>query len=300
MATWLRAAAGSEGLREVSRRVLGRVSRVPSVGEAAGVMDQLGSGRQLGRAGREAAAAMQGVRPRPRPVVDAALGWVEAEAGRFHPAPPVAPAVLHAAAADYVLVRLSVAPLRDRALRDSPQWKMATISAPLMKTNSFDHVALWVNDPQAIADFLDPLEGMHVIEQTADFTLIGGDAREGKLTLFAAEGERGPGVIGRIVLRVPDLEQALAALDGVEMRAAPRRRSPLHRPRGHPVRAGRGRRARRSCDLDHVVLRVTGPRSGHGAGLATLGLEPDATALRLANRRVIARTGPAARAASRC
>ena len=74
-------------------------------------MDQLGSGRQLGRAGREAAAAMQGVRPRPRPVVDAALGWVEAEAGRFHPAPPVAPAVLHAAAADYVLVLLSVAPL---------------------------------------------------------------------------------------------------------------------------------------------------------------------------------------------
>ena len=111
VATWLRAAAGSEGLREVSRRVLGRVSRVPSVGEAAGVMDQLGSGRQLGRAGREAAAAMRGVRPRPRPVVDAALGWVEAEARRFHPAPPVVPAVLHAAVADYVLVLLAVAPL---------------------------------------------------------------------------------------------------------------------------------------------------------------------------------------------
>jgi hypothetical protein len=44
-------------------------------------------------------------------VVDAALGWVEAEAGRFRPAPPAAPAVLHAAAADYVLVLLAMAPL---------------------------------------------------------------------------------------------------------------------------------------------------------------------------------------------
>jgi hypothetical protein len=111
VATWLRAAAGSEGLREVSRRVLGRGRRVPAVGEAAGVMDQLGSGGQLGRAGREAAAALSGVRPRPRPVVDAALGWVEAEARRFHPAPPAIPAVLHTAIADYVLVALAIAPL---------------------------------------------------------------------------------------------------------------------------------------------------------------------------------------------
>jgi hypothetical protein len=110
VATWLRSAAGSDGLREVSRRVLGRGRRVPAVGEAAGVMDQLGSGGQLGRAGREAAAAMQGVRPRPQPVVDAALGWVEAEARRFHPAPPAAPAVLCAAAADYALVALALAP----------------------------------------------------------------------------------------------------------------------------------------------------------------------------------------------
>jgi hypothetical protein len=111
VATWLRAAAGSDGLREVSRRVLGRGRRVPAVGEAAGVMDQLGSGGQLGRAGREAAAAMQGVRPRPRPVIDAALGWVEEEARRFHPAPPAIPTALHARFADYALVVLSVAPL---------------------------------------------------------------------------------------------------------------------------------------------------------------------------------------------
>ena len=111
VATWLRAAAGSDGLREVSRRVLGRGRRVPAVGEAAGVMDQLGSGGQLGRAGREAAAALKGVRARPRPVVDAALGWVEAESRRFHPAAPAKAAVLRAAAADYLLILLAFAPL---------------------------------------------------------------------------------------------------------------------------------------------------------------------------------------------
>jgi hypothetical protein len=111
VATWLRSAAGAEGLREVSRRVLGRGRRVPSVGEAAAVMDQLGSGRQLGRAGREAAAALRGVRPRPRPVVDAALGWVESEARRFEPAPPAIPMALRASALDAALVAGSLVPL---------------------------------------------------------------------------------------------------------------------------------------------------------------------------------------------
>jgi hypothetical protein len=111
VATWLRSAAGSSGLREVSRRVLGRGRRVPAVGEAAAVMDQLGSGRQLGRAGREALAALRGVRPRPRPVTDATLGWVEAEALRFRQAPPAIPALLQARAIDVLLVTLSLAPL---------------------------------------------------------------------------------------------------------------------------------------------------------------------------------------------
>src|SRR3954468_20265218 len=78
--------------------------------------------------------------------------------------------------------------------------------------NSFDHVALWVDERDAIADFAYAHLGMHQIERTDTFTLIGVDALEGKLTLFDAEGPREPGVLARIVLRLSDLEAALANL----------------------------------------------------------------------------------------
>ena len=46
---------------------------------------------------------------------------------------------------------------------------------------------------------------MHVIEETDRFTLVGSDARRGKLTLFQAEGPREPGALVRIGLRVSRL-----------------------------------------------------------------------------------------------
>ena len=54
---------------------------------------------------------------------------------------------------------------------------------------------------------------MHEIERTDAFTLVGGDAREGKVTLFEAEGPRDRGVLERIVLRVPRLEDVRERLD---------------------------------------------------------------------------------------
>jgi catechol 2,3-dioxygenase-like lactoylglutathione lyase family enzyme len=77
---------------------------------------------------------------------------------------------------------------------------------------SLDHVALWVCNPGSIAEFAVEHLGMHVIEQTERFTLVGSDARHGKLTLFAAEGPRDPGALARIGLRVSDLGAARAAL----------------------------------------------------------------------------------------
>jgi hypothetical protein len=53
---------------------------------------------------------------------------------------------------------------------------------------------------------------MHVIERTDRFTLVGADARRGKLTLFEAEGPREPGALRGIGLRVSDLSQALTKL----------------------------------------------------------------------------------------
>ena len=81
-----------------------------------------------------------------------------------------------------------------------------------MKPTSLDHVALWVADRDRIADFAAAHLGMHVIERTDRFTLVGSDARRGKLTLFEAEGPRERGALARIGLRVSDLEAARAAL----------------------------------------------------------------------------------------
>jgi len=71
---------------------------------------------------------------------------------------------------------------------------------------SLDHVALWVADRGPIAELAVAHLGMHVIEETDRFTLIGSDARRGKLTLFEAEGPRDPGALVQIGFRVSDLD----------------------------------------------------------------------------------------------
>ena len=77
---------------------------------------------------------------------------------------------------------------------------------------SLDHVALWVSERELIADLLCRHLGMHVITQGDDFTLVGVDAKEGKLTLFDAEPPRDRGVLERVVLRVGDLKAAIRHL----------------------------------------------------------------------------------------
>src|SRR5438093_12510438 len=81
-----------------------------------------------------------------------------------------------------------------------------------MRIEYLDHVALWVADRDVLADFLTRHVGMHVIERTDSFTIVGAHARRGKLTLFAAEGEREPGQLARVALRVRDLSEALDKL----------------------------------------------------------------------------------------
>jgi catechol 2,3-dioxygenase-like lactoylglutathione lyase family enzyme len=81
-----------------------------------------------------------------------------------------------------------------------------------VEPTSLDHVALWVADRDSIAGFATAHLGMHVIDRTDRFTLVGSDARRGKLTLFEAEGPREQGALARIGLRVSDLAAARAAL----------------------------------------------------------------------------------------
>ena len=82
---------------------------------------------------------------------------------------------------------------------------------------TLDHVALWVADRDSIADFVTQRVGMHVVDRTDAFTLVGSDARRGKLTLFDAEGPREPGALKHVALRISSLERAAQELNGVEL-----------------------------------------------------------------------------------
>ena len=81
-----------------------------------------------------------------------------------------------------------------------------------MRPKSLDHVAYWLEDRDRVADFVTDHLGMHVIERTDRFTLVGSDARKGKLTLFEAEGPRERGALKHVALRVNELEQVLQQL----------------------------------------------------------------------------------------
>ena len=89
-----------------------------------------------------------------------------------------------------------------------------------MRPKTLDHVALWVADRDLIADFLTERLSMHVIERTDKFTLVGTDARRGKLTLFAEEGPRERGALKHVALRVSNLGEAAGLLEGVDLASA--------------------------------------------------------------------------------
>ena len=140
---------------------------------------------------------------------------------------------------------------------------------PSFAPTSLDHVALWVDDREPLATFLCEHLGMHVIEETDTFTLVGIDAKLGKLTLFDAEGPRHRGALERVVLRVRELESVLASLpfettsqrDGV---------AAFDAPAGVPL--GLVEAAGEDFDLDHVVLRLSDPEAATRE-LAAMGFE---------------------------
>lgn len=158
-----------------------------------------------------------------------------------------------------------------------------------MKIETLDHIALWVGDRETLAEFLTTHTGMHVIDRTEKFTLVGADARRGKLTLFEAEGPREPGVLASVALSVPALDDALAALppdlavereDGSASFEAPERLrlSFVEEHEGVPF------------DLDHVAFRVPDPE-GTFAALAELGFDVEDGRLRAGDASILLEEG---------
>jgi catechol 2,3-dioxygenase-like lactoylglutathione lyase family enzyme len=127
---------------------------------------------------------------------------------------------------------------------------------------ALDHVAFWVEDRDPIVARCEGLLGMHVIDRRATFTLVGTDARAGKLTFFDAEGPRRAGVFEHVGLRVSDLRLTHRLLE-----PGP----------GATVDLGEGVRVRLvegptdvELDLDHVALLSPDPAAA-AAGYERLG-----------------------------
>ena len=141
-----------------------------------------------------------------------------------------------------------------------------------MKIETLDHIALWVGDRDELAEFLVDRLGMHVIDRSDKFTLLGADARRGKLTLFAADPDRDPGVLARIGLRVFDLDEALAELPAdLAVERPEAGRIEFEGPQRVPfalVEADDGV----AYDLDHVAFTVADPEVTF-AELAQLGFD---------------------------
>jgi len=134
-----------------------------------------------------------------------------------------------------------------------------------VRPKTLDHVAFWVADRKPIVEFATRHLGMHVVDRQDTFTLVGSDARRGKLTLFDAEGPREPGAIKHVALRVSDLEQA---------------RSALPDSAGDELELTEGIRVRLvkaqtdvDYDLDHVALYTPSPEDTASRYLE-LGFEP--------------------------
>jgi catechol 2,3-dioxygenase-like lactoylglutathione lyase family enzyme len=138
-----------------------------------------------------------------------------------------------------------------------------------VKGGPLDHVALWTDERDPLADFLCERAGMHVIDRTDKFTLVGADARKGKLTLFEAEGPRDPGALGYVALRVrPGVrEDELQAPGGLRLRF---------------VSEDHGDQ----WDLHHVSLRVPDPDAAMEE-MSGLGFERDGGGLRAGDKRVV-------------
>jgi catechol 2,3-dioxygenase-like lactoylglutathione lyase family enzyme len=126
---------------------------------------------------------------------------------------------------------------------------------------TLDHVAYWLADRDALAAFVTEHLGMHVIDRTERFTLVGADARRGKLTLFAAPGPRERGALEHVALRVADLDAALASLpDGLAVER-PRDGTAFFQLR-EGVRLGLVEAETAvDYDLDHVALRSSDPQA---------------------------------------
>jgi catechol 2,3-dioxygenase-like lactoylglutathione lyase family enzyme len=158
-----------------------------------------------------------------------------------------------------------------------------------VKIEKLDHIALYMGDRGAAADFLTSHLGFHVVDHTDRYTLVGAGGRIGKLTLFDAPdgSEPIPGVVERINVRVLDLDSAAARLPK-EANAEPQNGGYVFTgPEGLPLALVAGEGDFTDYDLEGVVLR-SGDPEGSARDFVRMGFAPgeDARTVRAGDYRV--------------
>lgn len=133
-----------------------------------------------------------------------------------------------------------------------------------MKARMLDHIALYMSDRDAAADFLTGYLGLHVVDKTDRYTLVGAGGRVGKLTLFDAPGgtRSSPGVIERIDLRVADPGSAAGRLPHDAMVEESGGVFRFTGPEGLPLALVAGAGDFTEYDLDALALGLADPEGG--------------------------------------
>ena len=149
-----------------------------------------------------------------------------------------------------------------------------------------DHVALSVADPGAMAAFLCDHLGMREVARTGDCMRVGAGDGATDVTLGPVDGPREPGALGRLVLRVGNLQQAVARLPSdVEVEEDAPDLVTFEGPEGlrlgFAMMAGGGI----DYDVDAVVLHVADPEETRVA-LAELGGVPRGESLHVADKHI--------------
>ncbi len=116
VATWLRLAAGSDGLSEAFRRALERLRRIPGSHRAGEILHELDSGRALAASAKALRERLRGVPRDPTSVADAVLDWAAQEADSFPERGPVPPARLRFGARDAALTASLLLPVTTLAV----------------------------------------------------------------------------------------------------------------------------------------------------------------------------------------
>lgn len=84
-ATWARQAIGTDGLREVARRILGWLGPLPAAREAAELTARLESDARLAPAGKDLLERLNVVELKPAPLADALTDWIVDESRTYRP-----------------------------------------------------------------------------------------------------------------------------------------------------------------------------------------------------------------------